>query len=120
MKVVIAGSRTITSKKALNDAIQASGYNITEVVSGKAFGVDTLGENWAIQNNVSIKQMPAQWNQHGRAAGPIRNRQMAEYSDAAIILWDGESPGTKNMIKEMQRLKKPYYLQMVFVHDNNN
>ena len=30
------------------------------------------------------------WNKHGRAAGPIRNKQMAEYGDALLIIWDGE------------------------------
>jgi hypothetical protein len=38
MKVIIAGSRSITGIQFVNDAIQQSGFEITEVVSGKAFG----------------------------------------------------------------------------------
>jgi len=35
---------------------------------------------------------------YGNAAGPIRNKQMAEYADALVAVWDGKSRGTKNMI----------------------
>ena len=33
-----------------------------------------------------------------RSAGPIRNKQMAEYADTLFAFWDGKSRGTKNMI----------------------
>ena len=41
---------------------------------------------------------PANWKAHGRAAGPIRNAQMASVSHALIAFWDGKSRETKNMI----------------------
>lgn len=120
MKVIIAGTRykDPVNKIPFDDyglivsAIERSGFEITEEVCGMAIGVDKLGEQWAITNNVPVKEMPADWNRHGKAAGPIRNRQMAEYADAAIIVWDGESPGSRNMINEMIRKKKPYYIAM--------
>jgi hypothetical protein len=114
MKVVIAGSRNISDRLGLVKAIKQSGFDITEVVSGKARGVDTLGETWAMANDIVIKQFPADWAKHGNAAGPIRNAIMAEYADAAIILWDGESKGTLNMIKNMHKLDKPYFIRMSF------
>ena len=43
MKVIIAGSRNFTDYKVLQDAIKNSGFKITEVVSGGAKGVDSLG-----------------------------------------------------------------------------
>lgn len=112
MKVIIAGSRNITDYRLVADTIAASGYDITEVVSGCATGVDTLGEQWARMKNVPIKEMPANWNQYGNKAGPIRNRDMARYADAAVIIWDGESTGTRNMIDCMIKLKKPYHIGM--------
>ena len=120
MKVVIAGTRYKDSinKIAFDDylllttSIDRSGFAITEVVYGMATGVDRLGEIWAISNDKPVKEMPADWNKHKKAAGPIRNRQMAEYCDAAVIIWDGISPGTRNMIDEMIRVKKPYYVQL--------
>ena len=41
---------------------------------------------------------PADWDKHGKAAGPIRNAEMAEVADALIAFWDGQSRGTANMI----------------------
>ena len=57
--------------------------------------------------------MPAQWDLYGRAAGPIRNAQMADYADAAIIIWDGKSPGSLNMIKEVKKVNKPHYIDVI-------
>lgn len=120
MKVIIAGTRykDAAAKIAFDDyglliqAIGRSGFDIQEVVCGCAIGADKMGEQWASSNDKAIRFMPADWTRHGKAAGPIRNRKMAEYADAAIILWDGKSPGSRNMIDEMIRHKKPYYVAM--------
>lgn len=98
MKVIIAGSRTITDYDCLVRVIEASGFEISEVVCGMAQGVDLLGFRYAQSNNLPIAQFPADWTAHGRAAGHIRNKQMALYADALIALWDGRSKGTGNMI----------------------
>ena len=120
MKVIVAGTRykdkankiPFDDYRLVVEAIDRSGFEITEVVCGMAIGVDKLGEQWAIANNISVKEMPANWNAHGKAAGPIRNRQMAEYADAAVIVWDGVSNGSRNMINEMIRKKKPYFVAL--------
>lgn len=98
MKVIIAGSRGITDPALIKEAVRLSQFKITEVVSGAARGVDTLGEGWASVNRLPVKQFPANWNLYGKAAGHIRNNEMASYADALIAIWDGESRGTKHMI----------------------
>ena len=100
MKVIIAGSRGITSIYHLRRALQESGFfwSITEVVSGTARGVDKLGEEWAIEKGIPIKRFPADWDTHGKRAGYLRNAEMADYADALLALWDGKSRGTKHMI----------------------
>lgn len=117
MKVIIAGSRKVEDYKLVVQAMERSGYEVTEVVCGMATGIDRLGEQWAIANSIPVKEMPANWAAHGRAAGPIRNRQLAEYADAAVIIWDGKSRGTRNMINEMIRKNKPYYIVMTESED---
>ena len=99
MKVIIAGSRTIKDARLVEDAIRLSGFHITEVVCGCADGVDKLGEAWAIYNQIPVVRYPAPWAQHGKAAGPIRNAQMAEYADALVCVWDGVSRGSRSMIR---------------------
>lgn len=110
MKVVIAGSRSITDYNIVKQAIEESGFNITEVVSGTANGVDKLGEKYAIENNIPIKRFPADWNRHGKSAGYKRNEEMAIYCDAVIAIWDGISNGTRHMINLAAKHNKPVFI----------
>lgn len=75
-----------------------NGFSVTEVVSGTAEGVDKIGEKWAEENNKSIAKLPYEdyLNDNAANVAPlVRNKEMAEYSDQAIIVWDGSSSGTK-------------------------
>ena len=103
MKTIIAGPRNFSDYNKLLKVFLLYPdleKNITEIVSGKAKGVDTLGERWAIENKIPIKSFPADWNKYGNSAGPIRNLQMANYADALIALWDDISKGTGDMIEK--------------------
>lgn len=115
MKTIIAGSRTATMQDVM-DAVEFSNWfpEITEIVSGCARGADKCGEKIAQQAGIPLKRFPADWNTHGKAAGPIRNQQMAEYADALILAWDGQSPGSKNMLEVAQKAGLQVYVR-VFV-----
>jgi len=106
MQVIIAGSRTAWKYDDLIMAVQESGFDITEVVSGCAPGADRLGERFAKQYNIPVKKFPADWNKHGKSAGVLRNLEMAEYAEALIALWDGKSKGTAHMIKAADAMPK--------------
>ncbi len=103
MKVVIAGGRDIKNYlyvlKAMETVIKNQKWEITEVVSGMARGIDTFALRWAFENQIDIKKFPADWNKLGKAAGFIRNKEMAQYADACVVIWDGKSRGSGNMIK---------------------
>jgi len=115
MKTIIAGSRTINDLRLLEQVIEDSGFTITEVVCGGARGVDDLGRKWAGNGNrVPVKMFPADWDTHGKSAGYKRNVEMANYADALIAVWDGQSRGTKHMI-DIARSKG----LTVFVHLEN-
>ncbi len=103
MKTIIAGSRDLKDYEVVCKAMADFGEEVTEVVSGKARGADALGEQWAKMRRIPIKPFPADWDAHGKAAGPIRNRQMAAYAEALVAIWDGKSSGTKNMIDEARK-----------------
>jgi len=108
MKVIIAGSRSVTDYDSMLYAINGCKYVITEVVSGAARGVDKLGERYAKENNIPVTSFPADWDTYGRSAGYKRNLKMAEYADALIAIWDGKSKGTKHVIDTMIKLGKMY------------
>jgi len=97
--VIIAGSRGITDYSIIEAAVIQSGFEITRVVSGTARGVDQLGEKYAQLHNFPVDKYPADWNTHGKRAGYLRNKQMADNADALIAIWDGVSKGTKHMIE---------------------
>lgn len=97
MKVIIAGGRDFKDFELLVHSIWDLDL-VTEVVSGKARGADSLGEQWAKENNIPISAHPADWDTHGKSAGYIRNSEMADYADALLAFWDGKSKGTKHMI----------------------
>lgn len=100
MKVIIAGGRDIRDYDAVKSAVEESEFTVLQVVSGAAKGVDYMGELWSEWRDVPCKRFPADWNTHGKAAGPIRNKQMAEYADALILVWDGKSRGSASMKRE--------------------
>jgi len=109
VKVIIAGSRHITEYAAVVEAVKRSGFEITEVVSGTCRGVDKLGERWAEENGVPIKRFPADWDHdYDNLAGFARNGEMASYADALLLVWDGRSPGSKNVLLHIKHLKKPH------------
>jgi ABC-type enterochelin transport system substrate-binding protein len=100
MKLIIAGGRNFTDYQKLKKICDYILQNQTsiEIVSGGCRGADKIGEQYSKEKGYSLKRFPANWNRYGKAAGPKRNKQMANYADALIAFWDGKSRGTKNMI----------------------
>jgi hypothetical protein len=102
VKTIIAGSRNFTDPTLVEMAVELARNHIqvTEVVSGQCEGIDRLGEIWATTHDIPCSYFPADWDKHGKAAGPIRNSEMVNYADALIAVWDGRSRGTMDVIKK--------------------
>lgn len=117
LKVIIAGSRTWSpTLEAVDYALQELwrsafidefAVSEIEVVSGTASGADRAGESWARANAVPFCQFPARWSEYGKAAGMMRNQDMADYADAAVVFWAGQSTGSANMAANMIMRRKP-------------
>ncbi len=99
MRTIIAGSRGST-RASLRAALRRCDWitEITSVISGTCRGTDQHGEEWAKSVARPVARFPADWDKHGKSAGYIRNKLMAENADALIAVWDGTSRGTKHMI----------------------
>lgn len=131
MKLVVAGSRSIKDYQILREAVILSGLwqkygKKIVVVSGEAPGVDTLGEEFASKAGCKVVKKPADWDniatmgavvkvnkagkKYNALAGMWRNDEMAEEADEALIVWDGKSPGSLNMLHNMLQREKPVYL----------
>lgn len=101
MKYIIAGGRDFGDRGTMNMVMGKLLNESDIVITGMADGADTLAWDIANEWNYAVREFPItkdDWDTFGKAAGPIRNRKMAEAGDALIAFWDGESRGTKNMI----------------------
>ena len=77
-----------------------SGKQVTiDKVTGEMYGADFLGERWAKENGYPIKEFEADWDRYGLPAGPIRNKEMADYGTHLVAFHDGKSKGTRDMIE---------------------
>ena len=56
---------------------------------------------------------PADWEKYGRAAGPKRNKKIAEISDYIICFWDGKSIGTKSLLSFAEKYGKPVKIKLI-------
>ncbi len=91
MKILIAGSRSIESfqlEEYIPDEVEL-------IISGGAKGVDTLAEQYADKHKISKLILRPDYKRYGKAAPLIRNKTMVELADTVIVIWDGESRGTK-------------------------
>ena len=112
-RIIIAGSRDFENYEVVNEVVKTKAAAVIkaikekepeakiEIVSGGARGVDSLGERFAREYGYKLWRFPADWNAYGRAAGPIRNRQMLEFAmerkPVLIAFWNGVSRGTSFM-----------------------
>jgi len=119
-RIIVAGGRDINDydiiSRAVNKGLESfpiPDYEETMIVSGGAKGVDDvaidIAQNWAMHYTV----FEANWKKYGRSAGPIRNKDMAEYGTHLILIWDGKSKGSANMKSQAQRFNLPIYEEIV-------
>lgn len=113
MRVAIVGSRTFHDKDLLYRTMDTLTYEDkpvipTLIVSGGASGADTLGEAWAKEKSIPTKIFKPDWVKYGRAAGPIRNREIVKEADLIVAFWDGMSKGTMSTRNEARKASKPF------------
>lgn len=106
MRMIIAGSRGIDSPadyERLKQAVMRH-PKPAEIVSGGAKGVDKMGERIAAEFGIPVRQFIPDWDNKGKAAGFLRNGDMAVYASdvpgsVLVAMWDGQSRGTGQMIE---------------------
>lgn len=99
--ISVVGGRNFEGKHLLNDVLDtilSKNRNITRFVSGGAMGTDSLGEEWARRKGLVCKILEPDWNQHGKAAGIIRNESIIKHADFVVAFWNGRSRGTRDSI----------------------
>ena len=106
MKLLIAGSRSITSV----DLKQYVPPNVDTIISGGANGVDRLAEEYADINRLSKYIIRPRYELYGRAAPLKRNEEMVKAADSVLVIWDGMSKGAQYTINCAKKHNKPLVL----------
>lgn len=105
-KVIVAGGRDFDDYEYMSEKLDElfwcsdvfQEYPI-KIVSGMANGADTLAIHYADEHCMTKILFPANWHDHPRMAGILRNEDMLTISTHLVVFWDGESHGTKYMIE---------------------
>lgn len=100
MRVIVCGGREFDSPAKVFRALDEfhAEHKITALMQGGANGADSFGRDWAKANGVQCWVCRADWQKHGKAAGPIRNARMLEWGPDVVIAFPG-GPGTADMTR---------------------
>jgi hypothetical protein len=99
MKVLVTGSRDWSDRAAIERGFDA--MTPTLVIHGDAKGADSIAHEVAMSRGIDVARFPANWNKHGKAAGPHRNRLMHELMKPDVVLAFPlpQSKGTLDMMR---------------------
>lgn len=102
MEIIITGGRDYKDRYTVCTVLDILKPSL--IIQGGASGADDIALQYAKQNNIPYKTYKADWEKHGRAAGPIRNKEMCtRHPEAMIVAFKG-GRGTENCIKEAEKL----------------
>lgn len=102
MRALVCGGRDYADKDAVFYLLGLlhRGYNFEVVIHGDASGADALAAAWARDRGVPVAAYPADWDAHGKKAGPIRNQQMLDEGRPDIVIAFPGGRGTYDMLKK--------------------
>lgn len=125
MRVLVCGSRTFVDEEPVERVLDGIDYhesswnNPMVVIEGGARGADALAEAWVAGFGTEYpkahEQYPADWETHGKAAGPIRNQQMIARGKPDVV-WAfinkplEKSVGTADLVRKARKAGIPVYV----------
>lgn len=101
--VLVCGGRAFDDHRCVFrtlDVLHAK-RRIALIVHGDATGADRWADRWAHTGGNDIGRMafPADWERHGRAAGPIRNAEMLRAAKPDVVVAFPGGKGTADMVR---------------------
>ncbi len=96
MKFLVCGGRDYFDAVRIDLVLDILGPTL--VIHGDARGADAMASNWATKRGVPHKCFMADWHTHGKAAGPLRNRQMLREGKPDLVIAFPGGAGTADMV----------------------
>lgn len=122
-RAIVTGSRIYPNEADVWDALSmvvaerlGPGDTLTVVHGDCPTGADRFAHNWCAAQDamtytsyrVVEERYPADWDRHGKAAGPIRNQEMVDLgADLVLAFVFGPSRGTHHCIAAAERAGIP-------------
>lgn len=100
LRVIVCGGRDYTDALHIGQTLAAfhAKRPIRHLFHGNARGADTIAALWGKGQGISVHACPADWQKHGKAAGPVRNKHMLGQRPDVVIAFPG-GKGTAHMAK---------------------
>jgi len=101
VRVLVCGGRDYQDYNRVISALDAvhAKRRITLIIEGGANGADSHAAIWADNNGIPRCVFPANWEFHGKRAGPIRNQVMIEVMKPDGVVAFPGGRGTADMIR---------------------
>jgi hypothetical protein len=113
MRILFCGDRNWLDYKTICDVM--SQFKPEVVIEGEAKGADSLAREAAEYFGVPVLKFPANWEQYGRAAGPIRNTQMLkEGKPDLVVAFHNDIKNSKGTLDMVNQARKQNITVMVF------
>lgn len=108
MRIIVCGGRDFRDRLWLYAGLdRLHGVNpITHVIEGGAEGADRYAAEWAKQHNIKSTTVQANWGEHGKRAGYLRNVEMADM-DPLLVLAAPGGKGTAMMVAIAEQRQIP-------------
>jgi hypothetical protein len=110
-RILVCGGRDYQNRQhvwATLDRLHAA-RGIAAIIQGAADGADRWAAEWGWERGIRVCSFPADWKAHGKAAGPIRNKQMLdEAKPDGVVAFPGGS-GTANMVRQARAAGVPVW-----------
>lgn len=109
MRVAVTGGRTFDDIECVHRSLKALDdvYRVTELLHGGATGADSLAASWARARGIIVTEYKADWQRHGRAAGPKRNAEMLRVGSPDMLIAFEGGTGTADCVRRAQALNIP-------------
>jgi len=100
-RVLVCGGRDYQNAREMYRILDGyhTKYPVSCLIQGGARGADAIARTWAKLRGINCREFPADWDTHGKAAGPIRNQQMLDEGKPDVVIPFPGGPGTKKMIE---------------------
>lgn len=101
MKVLVCGGRDYENEVYVWDTLTGMATRGWVLINGMCpTGVDKFAREWARKWKLPIEEYFPDWEKHGKAAGPIRNKQMLDEGKPDLVVAFPGGKGTANMVKQ--------------------